>query len=405
MTRRRAVRLAGLTVLVGTLGWGIAVGARHLLASHQLAAARATRQIAADRSSAGAARATTGIRRRPGRPSEVAAGAHHTTAQGGRSGPGATTAPAGGTAPVIGAYLGPGNVAGATVLSTRLPAGLPTVLDYLDGTSWASLTSASPAWLANQWRPTGERPTFLVPLLPNHGGSLAAGAAGAYDAEFAHLGEVLVAKGEADATLVLGWSPLEPGLPWSVGSPAGAAQYVSYFRKVVATMRAVPGAQFRFGFQPGPLPADPVVPPGSLYPGNASVDQVDVTIFDQVNGPARSGSRRWAIVEAKPGGPAWASHFAAAHDRPLVVDGLGLVPSAAGGGGDDPAFVRAFLDWAHRARVRTIYLWAEGSWAFDLQHDPAAFSLLQRVVARWDGDPVPANTTGRAAGSGGTRPS
>ncbi len=412
MTPRRAARRLAVVGLVAVLALGFVEGGLRLTRNHRSPLAAASTTVPATRREA---RTTTRMvsserlshpvanRRTAATPPAHAPVAHPPVAHP----PAArTTAPAAAGAapaerPVVGAYLGPGNVAGATVLSTRLPAGLPTILDYLDGTTWWSLTSASPTWLSHRWAPTGEAPTYLVPLLPATGGSLAVGATGAYDPWFARLAAVLVAGGEAHATLVLGWSPLEQGHAWSVTTPAEGPQYVAFFRHVVTTMRAVPGARFRFSFQPGPVADDPPVRPGSLYPGNAFVDTVDIAVFDgSTSSP--TGAQRWAVLRDGLAGPAWTARFARRHHRPIVVDGLAVVPRSAGGPGDDPAFVSSFLAWARRARVETIYLWADGSWALDLQEEPQAFTVLRQVVARWDASTKPAPTAGRPAGSGGT---
>ena len=46
---------------------------------------------------------------------------------------------------------------------------------------------------------------YSVPLLPKDGSTLAAGASGAYDAHFETMARELVAQGQGDAIIRLGW--------------------------------------------------------------------------------------------------------------------------------------------------------------------------------------------------------
>lgn len=283
--------------------------------------------------------------------------------------------------PRVGVYVGPGAATRASAYSSLLPTGINAAFDYLGASSWASI--ASPAWLVGRWAPTRYAMTFAVPMLPVSGASLAAGASGAYDDEFRALARILVANGDASATLVLGWSPLEGGLPWSVSSVAEGADYVAYFRHIVRAMREVRGARFVFAFQPGPVsPAlRGVVGPGRIYPGNRYVGVVAAQVFDELAPPSPvEGARRWARIRSVPFGPAWTARFAARLHRRLVVDGLALVPVDAGGGGDDPAFVAAFFAWARRVDVAEVTLWADGSWAFTPSRDPRAFARLRALI-------------------------
>ena len=284
--------------------------------------------------------------------------------------------------PPVGAYVGSGDLDGASQLSAALPGGLAGVLDYVDAGSWSTI--ADPSWLLDRWAPTRDPLILAVPMLPASGASLATGATGAYDGEFRQLARLLVADGEATATLVLGWSPLDPGLPWTVTQPAGATAYVAYFRHIVDTMRLVPGARFRFAFEPGPSGPEAIGPgamgPGHLYPGNAYVDDIATQIFNRLPTPVGPASR-WARVAAVPYGPDWVARFAARLHRRLIVTGLALVPAAAGGGGDDPAFVRSFFAWARQARVASVTLWSQGTWAFTPANDPHAFALLRTIVS------------------------
>lgn len=379
--RQLLLRVLVVPGLVVVLALGLVMAVINALQHGPPVASSARRQVA--RSAPGAAeRASSGahaVRQLAERPSPMAAAvpsrkAPPTTAP-------ARTASARVRVPPIGAYVGPGDLVAAAQLSAALPHGLAGVFDYLDASSWATI--ADPSWLLDRWASTRDPLTLAVPMLPASGASLAVGATGAYDGEFRQLAQLLVADGEAGATLVVGWSPLEPGLAWSVTQPGEDAQYVAYFRRIVDTMRLVPGARFRFAFEPGPSGPGGLGPgamgPGHLYPGNAYVDDIATQIFDQLPLPVGPASR-WARVAAVPYGPAWVARLAARLHRRLVVTGLALVPAAAGGGGDDPALVASFFAWARQAHVASVTLWSQGSWAFTPGNDPRSFAVLRSIV-------------------------
>lgn len=303
--------------------------------------------------------------------------------------------------PTLGAYVGPGAPAAAAALSARLPGGIDGSVDYLDDRSWATI--ASPSWAVGRWAAAGEPMTYFVPMLPADGGSLAQGAAGAYDAEFRRLAGVLVDNGQASATLVLGWSPLRPGLPWSVRTPQEAAAYVAYFRRIVTAMRAERGARFVFAYDPVPVPPDATAPgPGTCYPGNRYVSEVAIQVSDQLIGEV-APSKRWAEIRALPFGPAWSARFAERLGRPLVVDGLELSPAALGGAGDDWRFVAGFFTWARAVHVASVVLWATGDAALSPAADPRAFAVVRSLAASGAVGTSGART-GRAAGRRGTPP-
>ncbi len=120
-------------------------------------------------------------------------------------------------------------------------------------------------------------------------GTLAAGATGAYDGEFATLARTLVRYDEGDAVLRLGWEFNGTWYPWSVTDAAGAADYAAFFRAVVNTMRAVPGTAFRFvrNLTSAPEPNRPRTPiPGT--PTSTTSASISTT---------RCGASRWC--------PAW----------------------------------------------------------------------------------------------------
>lgn len=281
----------------------------------------------------------------------------------------------------LGVYAGPGNLPGAQSFAATVHLPVPYAFDYLSNASWASI--ADPSWFLQHWEGTSLHMIWGVPMLPGAGGSLAAGAAGAYDGYFTALAVNLVSAGFASSILSVGWDPDQPGSPWSVRTAVQAHQYVTFWRRIVAAMRAVPGAQFVFAWDIG----DPArYPPAQLYPGDAVVGIVATDAFDVIGvgsqhgglgaGDLTPGAARWDLLATAPGGPDFFAAFAAQHHKALMIAKWGLIPVPQGGVGDDPGFVAALLAWCARHQVVAAVTWAYGPWSVTGGGFPASAGKL-----------------------------
>ena len=78
-------------------------------------------------------------------------------------------------------------------------------LDYFESTSWEKIEN--PSWWLEGWRssPYRDRMIYSVPIIPDAGGTLSAGAAGSYNTHFEKLARKLVGSGQGGAILRLGW--------------------------------------------------------------------------------------------------------------------------------------------------------------------------------------------------------
>ena len=142
---------------------------------------------------------------------------------------------------VIGAYQGAANVAGANALSSQLGHRLKYVTDFMDPTSWSSMENIS--WETKPWSSSGYTVVWGVPMIPNTGGAtLAAGAAGTYNGYFKTLAQNLVAQGQANSLIRIGWEFNGNWFPWKANGQA--ANFTQYFRNIVNTMRSAPGQYF-----------------------------------------------------------------------------------------------------------------------------------------------------------------
>jgi hypothetical protein len=283
------------------------------------------------------------------------------------------TTPVSGQTIPLGVYAGPGDPVAATSFTADAGAPVPYAFDYLDGRTWGDI--ANPQWFAQQWNGSGFRMIWGVPMLPNSGASLAAGAAGDYNLYFSELGTSLVENGQANSIIMLGWDPQSTEVAWSVTNATQAAQYVAYWRDIVTLMRGVPGQQFEFVWDSAPE-AGPV-PPASLYPGNAFVDVVATDAFD--DGPLSAFG--WNAIAAAHDGPDYFATFAAQHNKPFMIAKWGVVPTDDSGGGDNSTFVSQFLQWADQKRVFAAVTWDYGPWAVTGGAFPRAAQRLRAVAA------------------------
>jgi hypothetical protein len=277
----------------------------------------------------------------------------------------------------LGVYAGPGQLAAAESLDHRLHGHVAYALDFLADSSWSTITQ--PAWLVADWRGGPFRMVLAVPMLPASGATLAEGASGRFDAEYTLLAARLVADGLGTAVLMIGCQPDDKGQPWYVGTEATAAAYVRYWDAIRNSMAAVPGAHFVFEWDVGGGGTSPLSP-AAMYPGDAAVDVVATDAFDILPKTAPT-STRWQFLLQRRYGPSWVSTFAAAHHKPMAIAMWGEAPLEAGGAGDDPGFVRAFLAWASTAHLRMCVLWDYSSWAVTGGGFPAADAALLRAFA------------------------
>jgi hypothetical protein len=226
----------------------------------------------------------------------------------------------------------------------------PTVAtDYLvDNDGWADMdgSDGSLNWLLTPYRATGYTLSLGVPMFPTGvGASLATGATGAYDSYFTTLAQTLVAGGQANAYLRLGWEFDGSWTPWYAGTPSAEASFASYFQQIVTAMRSVPGEQFRFVWDPdvGAF-TESAYSVAAAYPGNAYVDVIGVDAYDQSWASPQTPTNAWSSTTL----PALtaAQQFASANGKPLAFCEWGVTIRSDGHGlGDDPYYINQMVSW------------------------------------------------------------
>jgi hypothetical protein len=245
----------------------------------------------------------------------------------------------------FGAHVGAGCNGRAAVATFEAFAGrkLERTVDAIDQQDWKSIRSSA-GWLSHCWSGAPLKLTVSVPMIPNGTqSSLAQGASGAYDDVFRDIAARLVQDKLSDATIRLGWEFNGDWMPWTAAKDP--ASYITFFRRIVGVMRAVPNQHFLFEWTPGI--GQHAIAPDRAYPGDDVVDVIGMDIYNEWWSPQYAAPQaRFAWLRDQPYGLAWLSAFAAAHRKPTAYSewGSGTRPDGHGGG-DDPYFITQMAAW------------------------------------------------------------
>lgn len=224
---------------------------------------------------------------------------------------------------------------------------VPRSIEFIANDSWSQFSGAA-NWAVNLtsgWPPQRWRATYSIPLLPADGSStLAQGAAGNFNSYFANVAQILVAAGEGDAVLRLGWEMNGNWYPWKVLNATDAANYRDYWIQIVTAMRGVPGANFKFDFCP--IVGQQSYPPINAYPGDAYVDIVGLDVYNTSYTTTDPATRWNELLNETYGIKYWAD-FATAHGKQISYPewATGIRTGDASGGGDDPLFIQNMYTW------------------------------------------------------------
>ena len=241
----------------------------------------------------------------------------------------------------LGVYRGGGNTAGVAEFENWLGRPVTVAVDFLAQAKWSDI--AAPTWWASRWGATPYRVVYSVPMLPDSGGTLQQGAAGAYNTYFSQLAQTLAAHGESDAVIRIGWEFNGSWMKWNAGPDPAA--FIAYWRQIVETMRAVPGSRFSFDWCPNRGQGS--VAPERAYPGDAYVDYIGLDSYD--TGWAAGWQdpvKRWDAMLAEAYGLRWHKQFAAQHGKQMSYPEWGLwIRDDGHGGGDNPYYIQKMREW------------------------------------------------------------
>jgi len=242
----------------------------------------------------------------------------------------------------LGDYAGWVNPSGIASFGSTTGTHPTMATDYLDRTDgWAAMDNGGGV---GGWAGTGYRLVLGVPILPGVG-TLAQGATGAYNQYFTTLAQNLVAQGEGNAILRLGWEFNGTWYPWSVASNTDAQNFAAFWVQIVDTMRAVPGQQFQFLWNPN-LGGSTSWSLTNAYPGNAYVDYIGSDVYDEYWGTPQTPQNAWSNILTQSWGLNWLTSFAASQGKPIAIPEWSVCFRSDGHGlGDDPYFINQFANW------------------------------------------------------------
>lgn len=238
------------------------------------------------------------------------------------------------------------NPSGVTAFRDWLRRPITRVLDYFTFQTWAEIEE--PVQISG-WQGRGYQMVYSVPMLPQSGGTLAQGAAGQHNIHFRRLAQRLVAAGQGNAVIRLGWEFNGFWYPWTAMNDPNS--FILYWRQIVSTMRATPGAKFTFDWctvlGPASIAAD------RAYPGDAYVDVIGMSVFDQDWYPGwQDPVLRWGNLLTLPFGLQWQRGFAQARGKQIAVDEWAVTIRPDGhGGGDNPYYIERMFEWLNAPDV------------------------------------------------------
>ena len=293
-----------------------------------------------------------------------------------------------------GVYVGAADPSGVAAFGAATKTSVSIASEYLPSSSgWAGMDGANGGldWMfAGGWTGSGYTLSLGVPMIPTTssgapGGSLATGATGAYNGYFVSLAQALVAAGESSAYLRLGWEFDGGWYAWSATTPAAEASYAAYFAQIVTAMRAVPGANFSFVWNPDVAAFNDAPYNVALaYPGNAYVNVIGLDTYDQSWASPQTPANAWNQTTL----PTLnlAHSFATGKGEPLAFPEWGLAIRGDGHGlGDDPSYVANMLAFMHTPANDVTY---ESYFNFDVpgQVDAITDGNFPNSLAAFSGD-------------------
>jgi hypothetical protein len=272
----------------------------------------------------------------------------------------------------LGVYAGGGNAANAVGFGQDVGRAPSNAMDFLNGSSWSTMTTSLQTWLLQAWHTQDFSMTWGVDMLPDSGASLATGATGAYNGYFKTIASELVAGGQSNAIIRLGWEFNGGWFPWAASGQSQA--FVTYWQQIVTTMRSVPGAAFRFEWNPtrgGSLPLE------DYYPGDRYVDLIGMDVYDQQWNIYPGPQAEWQYMLSEPYGLNWLASFAGQHGKLITFPEWGIVNDGApSSGGDNGYFVSQMASWIANNPVLEANYWQYGSSALFSGDTPNASAAM-----------------------------
>jgi hypothetical protein len=247
--------------------------------------------------------------------------------------------------------VGPADPTGVQSFAAATTSDVTIASDYLPANDgWAGMDGAGGSinWLLDAWENSGYALSLGVPMIPTNAsgqpqGTLALGGTGAYNSYFTTFASSMVAAGEGNAYLRLGWEFDGNWYAWQAQTATAEAEYAAYFRQIVTAMRSVPGAAFNFVWNPD---ASAFVSTSysvtAAYPGNAYVDVIGLDAYDMSWASPATPENAWTSTYLPE--LTAAESFAQSEDKPIALCEWGAL-FGSGGLGDDPYYINSMINW------------------------------------------------------------
>ena len=217
------------------------------------------------------------------------------------------------------------------------------VLDFLQKDSWSGMVGEA-SWIAGCWNGLpGRRLALAVPMLVDDGEPDSRRRARAARSMRISGISAATAGGWRLCRRVprIGWEFNGDWYRWTARTIT-PRDFIGFWRRIVLAMRAVPGAQFLFDW-------NPTVADGPLESAYPAMTWSMSSVSTSTTSPGRRSptpATRWNWLLHQRAGLVWHRQFAAKHGKPRSFPewGTGTRPDGHGGG-DDPMFVRNMLAW------------------------------------------------------------
>lgn len=261
-----------------------------------------------------------------------------------------------------GVYIGPADPTAVESFATITNTKVSIASDFLPSREgWSGMDGDNGVlqWMTNAWSQSGYTLSLAVPIIPLNSlgqpqGDLVSGASGSYNGYFKKLSQRLVAGGEGTAYLRLGWEFDGNWFPWQARSTTAEADYAAYFRQIVTSMRSVPGAAFKFVWNPDAaafVQHDYSI--SAAYPGNAYVNVIGLDIYDWNWGQPETTQLAWKHTFLPQ--LTAAESFARSQGKPISFNEWAVVIASHHGFGDDPYFINHMINWMNSPSHKVAY--------------------------------------------------
>lgn len=216
--------------------------------------------------------------------------------------------------------------------------------------TWASMLKHYQGGTLNKLKSSAGTPTISMPMLPwESKGRFSDCAAGKFDSKFREFGQALVAKGQGDAYIRLGWEAGNGSHPWFVGSQL--ENYKKCWRREAQVLKSVSSrfkmewANARRGEQKFDIT--------KVYPGDDVVDVIGTHNYDRYPNYSNQGEWDENYNKKTPYGQPWGMgawlSYAKSRGKKLAVSEWAVSDGYSNSGSvDNPFYIEKMNEFFRR---------------------------------------------------------